>query len=52
MREEMKSLYRNKTWNIVPSPKNQKLVTCRWLYKIKEVVVNSDKPRFNARVVA
>lgn len=35
----------NKTWNIIPRPKNQKLVTCRY-------VVNSDKPRFKARLVA
>lgn len=37
---------------MVPRPKDQKPVTCRWLYKIKEGVNSSDKPRFKARLVA
>ncbi|GJR60183.1 retrotransposon protein, putative, ty1-copia subclass [Tanacetum coccineum] len=36
MKEEMDSLRKNKTWELVDSPAGQKLVSCKWLFKIKE----------------
>ena len=36
MEEEMASLRKNKTWTLVKKPTNQKLVGCKWIYKINE----------------
>ncbi|GJT58281.1 retrovirus-related pol polyprotein from transposon TNT 1-94 [Tanacetum coccineum] len=36
MEEEMSSLKKNHTWELVDQPPGQKLVSCKWLYKIKE----------------
>ncbi|KAH9647382.1 hypothetical protein KPL70_025173 [Citrus sinensis] len=38
MEEEMASLRKNKTWTLVKKPANQKLIGCKWIYKIKEGV--------------
>ena len=51
MESEMKSLERNNVWELVPLPKERKLVDCRWVLGRK---YNSDgKPdRYKARLVA
>ncbi|GKD10892.1 retrovirus-related pol polyprotein from transposon TNT 1-94 [Tanacetum coccineum] len=36
MKEEMDSLRKNKAWELVDHPSRQKLVSCKWLFKIKE----------------
>jgi hypothetical protein len=33
---ELSSLYKNKTWTVVPRPKNARVVKSRWVYRIKE----------------
>ena len=35
MREELKSQYENKTWRLIPRPKNRRIVKCKWVYVIK-----------------
>ena len=45
-RMEYESLLANKTWILVPRPKDRSIVTCRWVYDLK-----SDG-RFKARLVA
>ncbi|KAJ0522195.1 putative RNA-directed DNA polymerase [Helianthus annuus] len=52
MDEEMDSLYKNGTWELVNKPKDQKLVSCKWIYKIKEGVKPGEGPRYKARLVA
>ncbi|GJX55951.1 retrotransposon protein, putative, ty1-copia subclass [Tanacetum coccineum] len=52
MKEEMDSLRKNKTWELVDHPAGQKLVSCKWLFKIKEGIEGVQKPRYKARVVA
>ncbi|KAK9065390.1 hypothetical protein SSX86_016773 [Deinandra increscens subsp. villosa] len=52
MEEEMESLEKNDTWDIVDLPAGQKPVACKWLYKIKEGVNTDDPPRYKARLVA
>lgn len=42
----MSSLYKNKIWELVYKPIGQKLVPCKWLFKLKE------GSRFKARLVA
>ncbi|GKA34499.1 retrotransposon protein, putative, ty1-copia subclass [Tanacetum coccineum] len=52
MEEEMDSLIKNKTWELVDHPAGQKLVSCKWLFKIKEGIEGVQKPRYKARLVA
>ncbi|GKA51263.1 retrotransposon protein, putative, ty1-copia subclass [Tanacetum coccineum] len=52
MKEEMSSLKKNHTWELVDQPPGQKLISCKWLYKIKEGIEGVQKPRYKARVVA
>ncbi|GJT77789.1 hypothetical protein Tco_1044514, partial [Tanacetum coccineum] len=44
MEEEMDSLRKNKTWELVDHPAGQKLVSCKWLFKIKEGIEGVQKP--------
>ncbi|GJT40820.1 zinc finger, CCHC-type containing protein [Tanacetum coccineum] len=50
MKEEMSSLKKNHTWELVDQPPGQKLISCKWLYKIKEGIEGVQKPRYKARV--
>nr|GEW93023.1 retrovirus-related Pol polyprotein from transposon TNT 1-94 [Tanacetum cinerariifolium] len=52
MKEEMDSLRKNKTWEFVDHSGGQKLVSCKWLFKIKEGIEGVQKPRYKARLVA
>ncbi|GJS00596.1 retrovirus-related pol polyprotein from transposon TNT 1-94 [Tanacetum coccineum] len=52
MKEEMDSLRKNKTWELVDHPAGQKLVSCKWLFKIKEGIEGVQKPRYKARSIA
>nr|GEY83420.1 retrovirus-related Pol polyprotein from transposon TNT 1-94 [Tanacetum cinerariifolium] len=52
IKEEMDSLRKNKTWELVDHQAGQKLVTCKWLFKIKEGIEGVQKPRYKARLVA
>ena len=36
MKEEMDSLEKNKTWDLVELPKDKKFVDCKWVYKLKK----------------
>jgi len=52
MQEEMQSLEKNGTWEIVHLPKQKKPVRCKWVFKRKEGLSPSEPPRFKARLVA
>ncbi|GJZ73096.1 retrovirus-related pol polyprotein from transposon TNT 1-94 [Tanacetum coccineum] len=52
MEEEMDSLRKNKTWELVYHLAGQKLVSCKWLFKIKEGIEGVQRPRYKARLVA
>ncbi|GKC27430.1 retrovirus-related pol polyprotein from transposon TNT 1-94, partial [Tanacetum coccineum] len=49
MKEEIESLRKNKTWELVDHPVGQKLVSCKWLFKIKERIEGVQNPRYKAR---
>lgn len=48
MEEEFDSLVKNKTWILVDKVKNQRVVSCRWIFKRKEVA----GVRYKARLIA
>ncbi|KAH9679839.1 hypothetical protein KPL71_026297 [Citrus sinensis] len=52
MNEEIISLKKNRTWNLVKKPQDKRLVGCKWIYKIKEGIVEGEPPRYKARLVA
>jgi hypothetical protein len=35
MNDEIKSMYDNKVWDIVPLPEGAKPVSCKWIFKTK-----------------
>ncbi|XP_071699519.1 uncharacterized protein [Rutidosis leptorrhynchoides] len=51
IQEEIDALKKNETWELVKKPEVCKLVTCKWVYRLKK---NSDGTinRFKARLVA
>ncbi|WJZ89568.1 hypothetical protein VitviT2T_008778 [Vitis vinifera] len=49
MNEEMKSLQKNETWELVECPSGKKPVGCRWIYAVKYKADGSIK-RFKARL--
>lgn len=51
MNEEMKSLQKNKAWELVDLPSRKKPVGCRWIYTIKYKADRTIE-RFKARLVA
>jgi hypothetical protein len=51
MDEELSTLHKTYTWDLLPLPLGKSVVGCRWVYKIK---TNSDGSieRYKARLVA
>ena len=52
MGEEIESLHKNQTWELVKPPKGQKIVGCKWVFKKKEGTPGVEDTRFKARLVA
>nr|GEZ11521.1 hypothetical protein [Tanacetum cinerariifolium] len=52
MEKEMSSLIKNHTWELVDQPPSQKLVSCKWLYRIKEGIEGVQKPRVILSLIA
>nr|AAR87163.1 putative polyprotein [Oryza sativa Japonica Group]AAU89150.1 integrase core domain containing protein [Oryza sativa Japonica Group]ABF98081.1 retrotransposon protein, putative, Ty1-copia subclass [Oryza sativa Japonica Group] len=52
IQEEMQSLEKNGTWELVHLPKQKKPVRCKWIFKRKEGLSPSEPPRFKVRLVA
>ncbi|WJZ85527.1 hypothetical protein VitviT2T_005055 [Vitis vinifera] len=51
MNEDMKSLKKNETWELIECPLGKNSVGCRWIYTMKYKVDGSIE-RFKARLVA
>ena len=51
MDDEMASLKANETWKLVPKLEKQKLVKCKWFFKLKEGISPSEPLRYKARLV-
>ncbi|KAH9706020.1 Integrase catalytic domain-containing protein [Citrus sinensis] len=52
MDEEMASLMKNKTWELIEKPAKRKTVSCKWIFKIKDEIPSAELRRFKARLVA
>nr|GFA61595.1 zinc finger, CCHC-type [Tanacetum cinerariifolium] len=52
IKEDMDSLRKNKTWELVDHPAGQKLVSYKRLFKIKEWNEGAKKPRYKERLMA
>lgn len=50
MDDEMKSLDENKTWTLADLPKDRKVVSNRWIYRLKHKT-NGELERYKARLV-
>ena len=51
MEDEIKSIHKNHTWDLVPLPVRKKAITSKWVYKVKPGL-NGDGDRLKARLVA
>lgn len=52
MKEEMNSLMKNRTWDLVQLPKGKRAIGCKWVYAKKEDVDNNSSVRYKARLLA
>ena len=52
MRDEIDSLLSNKTWIIVTKAKFRKVIGCKWVFKKKYEVGQTQKVRYKARLAA
>lgn len=51
MMEELNSIEKNQTWQLVPLPPHMKLIGVKWIFKIKEKP-NEKVAKYKARLVA
>ncbi|CAO2834975.1 unnamed protein product [Amaranthus hypochondriacus] len=52
MGDEMESLQKNKTWDLVQQPTGRKIITWKWVFKKKEGMSPAEGIKYKARVVA
>ena len=52
MVEEIQSLHKNQTWDLVELLEGKRAIGCKWVYKKKEVVSEKNGEKFTARLVA
>jgi len=52
MTEEMESLHKNDTWDLVLPPKGRKIVGRKWVFKLKDASPDVVALRYKARLVA
>ena len=51
MQEEMESLHKNETWDMVRLLKGKKVIRCKWVLKKKEGTPCVENARYKARLV-
>ena len=51
MTEEMESLHKNQTWELVKLPRGQKIIGCKWVFKKKEGMSDAESVRYKVRLV-
>lgn len=51
MSEEIESLKKNQTWELVDPLKNRRIVGCKWVFKRMPGILGVEEARFKARLV-
>ena len=51
MQEEVESLHKNDTWDLVKLPTGKRVITCKWIYKKKDGIPGIEAVRYKARYV-
>nr|GEX07431.1 retrovirus-related Pol polyprotein from transposon TNT 1-94 [Tanacetum cinerariifolium] len=51
MEEEVESLHKNETWELVKLPKEKCVISCKWLFKVKDCILGVESNRYKARVL-
>ncbi|KAH9659560.1 ribosome biogenesis protein bms1 [Citrus sinensis] len=49
--EEISSLQKNNTWELVKRPGNRRIVGCKWIFRVKDGLTTTEPRRFKARLV-
>jgi len=52
MKEEMDSHQKSHTWDLIEKPEKQKLIGCKWIFKLKPGIPGLEKQRYKVRLVA
>ena len=52
MSVEMESFYKNSVWELVPKPKDRKVIGSKWIFWKKESINEKEAPTYKARLVA
>lgn len=42
----------NETWDVTDIPEKQKVIGNKWVYRLKQGMIEEEKPRHKARLVA
>nr|GEX42753.1 retrovirus-related Pol polyprotein from transposon TNT 1-94 [Tanacetum cinerariifolium] len=51
MEEEVESLHKNETWELVKLPKEKRVISCKWLLKVKDGIPGAESNQYKARYV-
>nr|GEW86253.1 retrovirus-related Pol polyprotein from transposon TNT 1-94 [Tanacetum cinerariifolium] len=51
MEKEVESLYKNETWELVKLPKEKRVISCKWLFKVKDCIPGVESNRYKAQYV-
>nr|GEX69890.1 retrovirus-related Pol polyprotein from transposon TNT 1-94 [Tanacetum cinerariifolium] len=51
MKEEVESLHKNETWELVKLLKEKRVISCKWLFKVKDGIPGVESNRYKARYV-
>ncbi|BBG92530.1 transposable element gene [Prunus dulcis] len=49
--DEMESLHRNSVWELIPKPKDRKVIGCKWVFRKKEGIHEKKPTRFKVHLV-
>jgi len=50
--EEMDSMKKNDTWDVIDKPEGKRVIGCKWIFKRKAGIPGVEPPRYKARLVA
>ena len=51
MAEEIESLHKNQTWDLVELSERKRKIRCKWVFKKKEAVSENGEEKFKARLI-